>query len=203
MYVKGGIMKNNPLLKRSLMLMGILLFVCSYIFAEDKTIINGKVLSDRQIVEFEEIYGATPQPGIYWYDQTSGLYGVVGFPAYSFMFAGHDYGLLDRNASNGDTGVIINGRELPQSEWAVWSQILGYWIQPGAYWFDQYGNAGYEGVPIPLVNLFLAAQQNTYMGNEAGGDNFWSSRFSSGNFDSNNQRGYVSVPGYGPVGYGF
>ena len=196
-------MKNIPLLKRSLMIMGILLFVYSYIFAEDKAIINGSVLSDEQIVEFEEIYGATPQPGSYWYDQISGLYGVVGFPAYSFMFAGHDYGSLDRNASNGDTGVIINGRELPQSEWAVWNQILGYWIQPGSYWFDQYGNAGYEGVPIPLVNLFLAAQHNTYMGNEAGGDNFWSSRFSAGNFDSNNQRGYVSVPGYGPVGYGF
>ena len=41
--------------------------------------------------------------------------------------------------------VIINGRELPQAEWAVWSQVLGYWIQRGSYWFDSNGNAGYEG----------------------------------------------------------
>jgi hypothetical protein len=34
-------------------------------------------------------------------------------------------------------------------------------------------------------------------------DNFWSTRFSAGNYDSGNQRGYVSVPGHGPVGYGF
>jgi len=118
------------------------------------------------------------------------------------MLAGHEFGKLDRKASNGNTGVIINGRELPQSEWVVWSQLLGYWIQPGSYWLDQNGNAGYEGNPIPVVNLYVAAQRNAYTGG-GGGDNFWTSRFSAGNYDSGGQRGYVSVPGHGPVGYGF
>jgi hypothetical protein len=166
-------------------------------------IINNLALSEEQIADLENTYGVKPLPGKYWYDARSGLYGVVGFPAYGFMQPDHTFGTLERNASNGDTGVIVNRRELPQSEWAVWSYIIGSWIQPGAYWLDHNGNAGYEGNPIPTINLYVAAQQNAYRGQGGSGDNFWSTRFSAGNYDSGNQRGYVSVPGYGPVGYGF
>ncbi|MGD8780270.1 MAG: hypothetical protein PVH88_15050 [Ignavibacteria bacterium] len=170
---------------------------------EAAVIINNVNLSKQQIEEITKTYGVEPLPGKYWYDTNSGLYGVVGYPAYGFMFPGHKWGQLSRDASNGNTGVIVNNRELPQTEWAVWSYILGYWIQAGFYWLDEKGNAGYEGNPIPVVNLYLAAQQNAYQGRGGSGDNFWSSRFSAGNYDSGNQRGYVSVPGYGPVGYGF
>ena len=168
----------------------------------DKVVINNMALNEQQINELEKIYGARPKPGNYWYDTRSGLYGVVGYQAYGYMYSGHNFGELSRDASAGNTGVIINGRELPQLEWAIWSYMLNYWIQPGSYWLDDQGNAGYEGVEVPLVNLFTAAQQNHYSG-QGGGDNTWSTRFSAGNYDSNNQRGYVSVPGYGPVGYGF
>lgn len=167
-----------------------------------RVLINDVQLSQTQLDEIETTYGVKPQNGEYWYDKVSGLFGVVGHPAFGFMFAGHDYGPLSRDVSNGNTGVSVNGRELPQSEWAVWSQVLGYWIQPGSYWMDHNGNAGYEGDPTPLVNLYAAAMQNAYRGS-GGGDNFWSSRFGAGNYDSGNQRGYVSVPGHGPVGYGF
>jgi len=165
--------------------------------------INGITLSVSQITEIEKSYGIQPKSGNYWYDTKSGLYGVIGYPAYGFMLPGHNFGKLNQNASNGNTGVIVNGRELPQSEWTVWSYILGYWIQPGYYWLDQYGNAGYEGNPVPTINLYAAAQQNGYKNRGGGGDNFWTSKFSAGNHDSGNQRGYVSVPGHGPVGYGF
>ncbi|MFC2084068.1 hypothetical protein ACFLS9_03345 [Bacteroidota bacterium] len=168
-----------------------------------EVMINDTVLSKEQIEELIETYGIEPLPGDYWYDTKSGLYGVVGYPAYGYMYAGHDFGSLRRDVSQGNTNVVVNGRELPQTEWAVWSYILGYWIQAGNYWFDDQGNAGYEGNPLPLVNLFVAAQQNTYQGRGGSGDNFWSTRFSAGNYDSGNQRGYVSVPGHGPIGYGF
>ena len=92
---------------------------------------------------------------------------------------------------------MINGRELPQNEWMVWSALLMAPIQAGAYWLDANGNAGYAGNPVPVVNFMMAAQQ------QDGGDNVWSTRFSAGNYDSSNQRGYVSVPGHGPIGYGF
>ena len=118
------------------------------------------------------------------------------------MYPDHNFGKLDYNASNGNTGVFVNGRNLPQAEWAVWTQVLGYWIQRGSYWFDSYGNAGYEGNPNPLVNLYIAARQNAYNGNTGEGGGFWATRFSAGNSYSGNQTGYVSLPGGGIVGYG-
>jgi len=165
--------------------------------------INGVSLSEKQIAELEQRYRIKPIPGNYWYDSRSGLYGVMDFPAYGFMLPGHHYGKLGSDVSNGNTGIFVNGRHLPQSEGIVWSQLLGYMIQPGRYWLEANGNAGYEGNPIPTTNLYVAAQSNAYQGSGGEGDNFWSSRFSAGNYDSGNQRGYVSVPGHGPVGYGF
>jgi hypothetical protein len=55
---------------------------------------------------------------------------------------------------------------------------------------------------MPVINLYQAAQQRTYRGG-GGGDNQWNTRFSAGNYNADNSQGYVSVPGYGPVGYGF
>jgi len=170
---------------------------------EQKVVINDVVLTEIQLNEFQNTYGARPLPGNYWYDTNSGLYGVVGYAAFGFMYPGHDFGPLMANASNGHTGVFINGRQLPQLEWTVWSYMLGYWIQPGRYWLDKEGNAGYEGYPTVLVNLFAAARQNAYNGQGGSGDNFWSTRFSAGHSNAGNTQGYVSVPGYGPVGYGF
>jgi len=170
---------------------------------EGAVIINQVTLSETQKNELAELYGATPLPGNYWYDSMSGLYGAIGFPAYGFMQAGHRFGTLKRKASNGKTKVFVNNRELPQDEWAVWSHMLGYWIEPGNYWLDAYGNAGYVGVATPVVNLYQAAVQNSYRGQGGSGDNFWSTRFSAGNSNADNTQGYVSVPGHGPIGYGF
>ncbi len=39
-------------------------------------------------------------------------------------------------------------------------------------------------------------------GRGSGGDNFWSTGHSAGNHADGNSRGYVGVPGVGPVGYG-
>ncbi len=168
-------------------------------------VINSGRLDRGQIDEMTQAYGAPPRPGRYWYDAKSGLYGVFGHQAFGFMLPGHAHGRLDPRASRGDTKVFVNGRELPRTEWAIWSSLLGYPIMPGSYWLDGNGNTGYEGFPQPTDNLYLAAQRNAAgaRGAGGGGDNFWSSRFSAGNSDSGGTRGYVSVPGYGPVGYGF
>ena len=166
-------------------------------------VINGNALDAQQLAQLEATYGVRPLPGDYWYDTFSGLYGVVGYQAFGFMFPGHELGALDRNVSRGNTNVFVNGRELPQEEWVIWSYMLGYPIQMGNYWLDAQGNAGYVGNPIPTVNLFAASLQNSYGGQGGSGDNFWSTRFSAGNSNAANTQGYVSVPGHGPVGYGF
>lgn len=171
--------------------------------------INNQELSQAQVVALTRTYGQAPRRGRYWYDKRTGTYGVMGFPAWGFMKPGHDFGAMPRDASRGSTGVIFNGRELPLQEWVLTSQLLGTRINPGRYWLDARGNAGLEGNPTPLVNFYAAARQNQARFQAArssagrSGDNFWSSRFSAGNSDRGGSRGYVSVPGYGPVGYGF
>lgn len=167
-----------------------------------KVIINGITLSSSEVVELKDLYGVEPQAGNYWYDTKCGLYGVVGYPAYGLMYAGHDFGSLSSSVSNGNTGVYINGREVPQQELYQWSQLVGSSIPPGSYWLDQYGNTGYEGSNVPLLNVYTAAQSSSYSNSGGNGDNFWATSFSAGNSNSSGQ-GYVSVPGYGPVGYGF
>jgi hypothetical protein len=194
---------KKPLLVYTFLMLCILL--CPALLSgqvNGKVIINGKELTTEQLAQLEGMYAVKAQPGNYWYDSKSGMYGAIGYAAYGFMYPDHDFGKLDRKASNGYTGVLINGRELPQLEYVVWSQVLGYWIQPGSYWLDANGNAGNEGDPTPVVNLYQAAQMNNYAGNAGGGGGFWSTRFSAGNSYEGNQTGYVSLPGGGIVGYG-
>lgn len=172
--------------------------------SDGKVTINDVVLTAEQVADLAKTYGIKPLPGNYWYDVRSGLYGVVGYPAFGFMLPGHRFGTLKPDASHGNSTVFVNGRELSLAEYTVWSQMVGSWIQPGRYWLDAQGNAGYEGNPAPVINLYVLAQQNSYRGQgRSGGDNFWSSRFGAGNSNADNTQGYVSVPGYGPVGYGF
>jgi hypothetical protein len=165
--------------------------------------INGGRLSPTQTAELAELYGVQPVPGEYWYDPMSGLYGVIGQPSEGFMYPAHDFGRLPANASAGSTGVFLNGRNLPQSEVMVFSAIWGTYIEPARYWLDGQGNVGYEGVPIPVGNLYSQMAARAMGGGGAGGgDNFWNTRFSAGNYNADNTSGYVSVPGVGPVGYG-
>lgn len=169
--------------------------------ARPEVIINGQALSASQLREFAAQYGVEPAPGDYWYDSTSGLYGAVGQSAAGFMLPGHDFGPLPADASRGDTGVFVNGRMIPQDEHMVLNLIWGVYVEPARYWLDAWGNVGYEGVEIPLGNLFVQIQSRIAVGG-GGGDNIWSSRYGGGNYTPDNSAGYVSVPGHGPIGYG-
>ena len=174
--------------------------------AQTQVIFNGRALTTRELQELEALYRTKARPGNYWYDATSGLFGVVGSAAAGFMYPGHSLGALAADASAGNTSVFINGRNITAQEVQVLSYLAGVQVLPGRYWLDARGNAGYEGNPIPVGNLFAAAlarQAAGGGGGRAAGDNFWSSRFSAGNYNSDNSAGYVSLPGGGAVTYGF
>jgi hypothetical protein len=171
--------------------------------AASRVAINGRALTAGQIQEMLETYGVKPAPGSYWYDARSGMYGVIGMAPAGFMLPGHDFGPLPADASRGNSGVFINGRNIPQEEHLLLNLIWNTYIQPGAYWLDAYGNVGYEGSDYPIANLLVQLQAISQAGGgSVGGDNIWSSRYSAGNYTADNSAGYVSVPGYGPVGYG-
>ena len=116
------------------------------------------------------------------------------------MMPGHMLGQMPENASGGNTGIFVNGRHLTAVEVNFIAAFLQSPAIPGRYWFDAYGNWGIEGLPVPLVNFYEVARSGAGSG---GGDNFWSSHFRAGSYDSGNSRGYVSAPDHGPVGYGF
>jgi len=122
--------------------------------------INGVRLSPEKVQAIQKQYGLRMANGDYWYDRRSGAWGYVGGPAvgqvHPFLELG---GALKASASNGHTGVFINGRELHILDVRALQQITV--VMPGRYWCDARGNLGFEGGPA-LINLYAlaaAAQQ--------------------------------------------
>jgi hypothetical protein len=92
----------------------------------------------------------------------------LGSESAGLILAGHDFGPLPSSGvSGGDTGVYLNGRELPIVELDFLQGLFGE-IPPGRYWLDASGNIGVEGDITPLANL-QAALQEAEQSSESGG----------------------------------
>jgi len=172
----------------------------SYAMLQDKVFVNGVALGEPQLRELQQRYGQGPRPGRYWYDARSGLFGNEGGPSLGSILPGHDFGALAPDASHGTTGVFVNGRQLEATDYMALASIVGA-IQPGRYWLDGQGNYGFEGYQVPAGNLYLLRQMQPGSGG-SGGDNFWTSRFSAGNYTDDNSAGYVQCPDGTFVTYG-
>ncbi len=121
--------------------------------------VNGRQLSMQELQQHQAIYNAPVQPGRYWYDPTSGLYGYWGREAIGYIRTGHGYGNVPANASNGNTGIFLNGRQINAAELVQWQALFRQVIQPGRYWLDgNTGNVGVEGNPQPTGNVRAAIQ---------------------------------------------
>ena len=180
---------------------------CAFAQTAPSVIINDYLLTAADISQLKQIYGVEPLPGHYWYDARSGAFGKIGGPVLGVMYPGHQIGQLRSDASNGTSGVFINGRQLQSGEAYQAARLFGYPAPvAGQYWLDANGNIGVVGYLLPMGNIYAAmAQANR--GARSGGDNFWTSGlYSGGNYytGANGQpsQGYVSVPGYGPVSFG-
>lgn len=168
---------------------------------EEVVVFNGQVLSRRQLEDFNKRYHRYPRPGNYWYDPMSGLYGVVGFDAFGYMYPGHSFGPLPEHVSRGNSGFYVNGRCLSKKEVKIWNRLMGKTLKPGRYWFDDSGNFGREGKRDYMYNLYtLGKQYDTPAGQE---DHFWATQFARHRKGGKERDGFVSVPGFGPEGYGF
>jgi hypothetical protein len=122
-----------------------------------EVVINGVALTEDQLNALARRYGARLTAGRYWYDRVSGAWGLEGFPCLGFCPAGLNIGgQLRADASNGNTGVFVNGRELHLYDVLLLQQITP--VYRGRFWVDAWGNCGVEGGPA-LVNLFQLAQQ--------------------------------------------
>jgi hypothetical protein len=155
-----------------------------------RVFINGRELTKKQIVAIAMSYGYLPPPGRYWYDARSGAWGLEGREAAGFVLPGHNFGELAADASHGDTGVFINGRELNLMEAITIQRTFGA-VYRGRWWLDgRTGNFGLEGNPVPLGNVITALQAQR---SGRRGDNFWSSAMGRGNSDGD--CGYINAAG--------
>jgi hypothetical protein len=130
--------------------------------ASDATgvIINERDVSDTQLRALVALYGSAPPKGRYWYDSRSGLYGYWGREAAGYIRPGHDFGAVSSRASNGNTGVFLNGREINLTEAAFFQRVFGV-VYRGSFWLD--GRTGYIGVvgnSMPIANLAEAIQRS-------------------------------------------
>lgn len=150
-------------------------FMTMLSFAQNpQVIINGIQMEDQEIDDFQIKYGIKMHSGNYWYDNICGAWGITGGPTIGFLLPGLQVGgPLKPNASNGQTGVFVNGRELHSYDVVQLQKLIGQ-VYQGRYWLDAYGNAGYEGGPA-LVNLWQASRnrqsnfyRNSYTGIGAG-----------------------------------
>jgi hypothetical protein len=120
-------------------------------------VVNNARLSDEQLRQLEQRFHLRITDGAYWYDQVSGAWGMQGGPTLGFTQPHMELGgPLSPDASNGRTGVFINGRELHQLDVMALRELTPYVI-PGRYWVDRRGIGGYEGGP-PIFNLQMLAR---------------------------------------------
>src|SRR5206468_638599 len=116
--------------------------------------VNGQQIGDRDVAVLELQNRSRIPDGRYWYDRISGAWGTAGGPCEGFIAAGMNVGgPLRSDASNGDTGVFINGRQIHRKDLAALRQ-LGPVFQ-GRYWVDAQANWGIEGGPT-MGNLKVA-----------------------------------------------
>lgn len=129
--------------------------------AQTGVIVNGAPLEARHATALERAYRTRLVPGRYWYDATSGLWGLEGGPSVGLIAAGLPLGRMDPRASVGRragiTGVFVNGREIHPDELRYLQSLYGP-VNRARYWLNARGIAGYEGGP-PQFNLVAAGQQ--------------------------------------------
>jgi len=119
-------------------------------------IINGVRLSDEEIKNIEQTYRVRLQDGNFWYDRMTGAWGYRGGPTAGFILPALNLGgSMAEDASNGNTQVFINGRQLPIDDVLRLQQIVPV-VLPGRYLMDAQGNFGYEGGPM-LGNIWVLA----------------------------------------------
>lgn len=119
--------------------------------------VNGSRLGGETIHALEQAYRVRLQSGRFWYDRASGLWGLEGGPTVGQIHPGLDLGgPLRADASNGNTGVFINRREIHALELRYLQSRFGQVI-PARYWLNGAGIGGFEGGP-PQFNISLGAQ---------------------------------------------
>ena len=146
-----GSPRLSPVTAVAVMVLGSLLVSTGQ--AQPRSVVINQVrLADATVLQLEQRYRVPIRDGNYWYDKHSGAWGVTGGPTLGFIIPNLEVGgPLRPDASNGHTGVFINGRQLHQVD--VMGLLRLGPVYQGRYWMDGAGNIGVENGPM-LLNLW-------------------------------------------------
>lgn len=140
--------------------------------------VNGVELKAAELKSQARQLGYVIPDGRYWYDRMTGAWGREGQGTAGFTIAGLALGgPLRADASNGGSGVFINGRQLADSDIAGFA-AMGIPVYQGRWWVDASGSGGIEGGSASF-NLRLLAQQAAAAGRGNGRDSIYS-KYGSG-----------------------
>ncbi|XVF68197.1 hypothetical protein PTKIN_Ptkin10aG0185300 [Pterospermum kingtungense] len=133
----------------------------------EKIVVNGEPLSQDELHVLQTC-GNPPkklQPGFYWYDKLSGFWGKEGRGPYQIITAQLNVGgHLKANASNGNTNILVNNREITKKELRM-LQLAGVHCEgKPSFWLSadgSYQEEGQNNVKGPIwgkirVRLFCA-----------------------------------------------
>ena len=119
--------------------------------AAAEVVVNGVALEPATLQALQHFYQVMLPPGRYWYDTSSGAWGIEGGPVAGQILPGLGLGgEMPADASRGDTGVFVNGRELHALDVAALQRCVT--VMPGRYWLAANGVGGLEHGP-PSFNL--------------------------------------------------
>ena len=152
---------------------------------EPRIVVNGAPVAAEKMRSLEQRYHARIADGRYWYDRNSGAWGFEGGPAMGQIEPGLALGgALRADASHGNTGVFVNGRELHILDVRALQRCTP--VIPGRYWVNARGIGGYEGGPPSFDLAALCGRRS------AGGSSTQTECFSNG-CQSTNSRTVICV----------
>ena len=158
---------------------------------EGSVVVNGVPLASDLVFKLESYYRTPIARGRYWYDTVSGAWGFEGRPIAGQLAPGmHLGGPLRADASNGNTRVFINGRELAMVEVQGLEQVCRTPVRRGRYWVNARGVGSYDGRP-PFFNLAECGRRG------AAGSGTDCQNYGNGQFNCSSSRTGLGVIGEG------
>ncbi|KAG6709594.1 hypothetical protein I3842_06G139900 [Carya illinoinensis] len=122
---RGTLGKCSRLLKRLLTDMAVKQILNAEVLSEVNQVapelvyVNGEPLCQEELVQLQNCKNPPRniRPGCFWYDKVSGLWGKEGKKPSQIISSHLNVGgLIKQNASNGNTNILINSREITKEE---------------------------------------------------------------------------------------
>ncbi|GAB4853945.1 Extra-large guanine nucleotide-binding protein 2 [Ancistrocladus abbreviatus] len=119
--------------------------------------VNGKHLCQEELISLQscQIPPRNLKPGNYWYDKVSGFWGKEGHKPCQIISANLNVGpSIKRDASNGDTNLLINNREITKAELLMlrWAGVKCSGVS--SFWLAADGSYQEEGMNLVKGNIW-------------------------------------------------